>query len=187
MSAEVQTTKTTVIQQSLPVAPVPVKRTSTRARVKSVAEKLSTHITFDAGWVDTVADFLTIQFGTVWFLIWNAVLFLGWIEWNLGWFGFEPFDPYPFGLLTMIVSLEAIMLAIIVLISQNRQNKIAEMRQRMDLEIDVRAESEITKILKMLHKISTYLGITGRDRELKSMERTINITEIQREIEQEVV
>lgn len=185
--SDIQVTKTTVVQQSLPVAPMPAKRTSARARVRRVAEKLSTHITFNTGWVDKVADFLTIQFGTVWFLIWNAVLFLGWIEWNLGWFGFEPFDPFPFGLLTMIVSLEAIMLAIIVLISQNRQNKIAEMRQRVDLEVDVRAEAEVTKILKMLDKMCEHLGMSSKDRELKRMERTINITEIQREIEQEAV
>lgn len=186
MSAEVKTTKTTVVHESLPVAPMPNRKPAT-TRARKIVETLRSHITLQSGLVDRIADFLTIQFGTVWFLVWNAVLFLGWIEWNLGWLGFEPFDPYPFGLLTMIVSLEAIMLAIIVLISQNRQNKIAEMRQRMDLEIDVRAESEVTKILKMLHKIGTHLGITTKDRELKSMERTINITEIQREIEQDVV
>jgi uncharacterized membrane protein len=193
MFAVSRKTKTTVIQESLPVAPAAISSASedpiiSPARVKCAAEKLHAHIMLERGWIDRVADFLTVQFGTVWFLLWNAVLFAGWIEWNLGWFGFAPFDPFPFGLLTMIVSLEAIMLAIIVLISQNRQNKLADMRQRVDLEIDVRAESEITKILRMLHTVSTHLGITqGTDRELKRMERSINVTEIQREIEDEVI
>lgn len=132
-----------------------------------------------------MADFLTGQFGTVWFLIWNAVVFIGWIEWNLGLFGLPIFDPFPFGLLTMLVSLEAIGLAIIVLISQNRQNKIADLRQQVDFEVDVRAEEEITKLLRMLHEVRDHLGLVKKDRELMQMERRADIKQIQRDIERE--
>lgn len=134
---------------------------------------------------DKVADWLTMQFGTVGFLVFNVAIFLAWIEWNVGWFGFEPFDPYPFGLLTMIVSLEAIVLAIVVLISQNRQSRIADLRQKMDFEIDVRAESEVKKILAMIEHLHEHFGIAKPDGELKRMERMTDIDVIQERIERD--
>lgn len=156
-----------------------------QAKAKQKHHEFKSRITFARTWTDKVADFLTIQFGTVWFLIWNVALFLGWIEWNLGFLGLPIFDPFPFGLLTMIVSLEAIGLAIVVLISQNRQNKIADLRQQMDFEIDVRAEAEITKILRMHDALHHHLGISKADRELRWMEHGTDIREIQEQIEKE--
>ena len=121
--------------------------------IKRNLSHVKSHLDFHRGRLDKVADFLTEQFGTLWFLLFNAAFFLGWIEWNLGWFGLPIFDPFPFSLLTMAVSLEAIFLAIIVLISQNRQSKIADIRQQIDFEVDVRAEAEINKILHKLDDI----------------------------------
>jgi uncharacterized membrane protein len=69
---------------------------------------------------ERVADTSTAMFGSVTFLSLNTVWFTVWILLNTGVFGNQAFDPFPFGFLTMIVSLEAIFLAIIVLISQNR-------------------------------------------------------------------
>ena len=154
--------------------------------MEHIASHLS-HITsrllFKRGRLDTIADFLTEQFGSLWFLIVNAAIFLGWIEWNLGWFGFPIFDPYPFNFLTMTVSLEAIFLAIFVLISQNRQSKIADIRQQIDFEVNVRAEAEVTKILRMLDTIHRHLAIAKVDEELTEMEHAIDLVRIQEEIE----
>jgi len=113
----------------------------------------------------------------------NAVLFVGWIEWNVGVFGFEPFDPFPFGLLTMIVSLEAIFLSIFVLMSQNRQGQISDIRQQIDFEIDVRAEAEVKKIMHMLEELRAFHGIgTGNTTsEMQTLE--IDLNAIQMEIE----
>ncbi len=154
-------------------------------KAKQKALKFRSKLEFERHWTDVAADFMTVQFGAVWFLIWHAAFFLGWIEWNLGWLGLPIFDPFPFGLLTMVVSLEAIGLAIIVLISQNRQNKIADLRQQMDFEIDVRAEAEITKILRMHDALHHHLGISKVDRELRWMEHATDIHEIQEQIERE--
>ena len=94
---------------------------------------------------DKVADFLTASFGTVFFLITNACFFAVWIIWNTGLLPFLPVvDPFPFGLLTMVVSLEAIFLAIIVLISQNRASKVAELSEEMELYVNLYSENEIT-------------------------------------------
>lgn len=110
--------------------------------------------------LEKFADWMTAHFGSVIFLSFNLVWFLGWIAINVGWVpAIKPFDPYPFGLLTMIVSLEAIFLAIIVLISQNREAKIADLREEIDLQINIMAEEEVSKIIELLVKVLEKQGI----------------------------
>ena len=150
----------------------------------SLSDRLRSQIKFEKTWIDEVADFCSNVFGSVVFLLLNAAGFTIWIVINIPEFGFVPFDPFPFGLLTMAVSLEAIFLSIIVLISQNRQSRIADIRQRVNFEVDVRAEDEITKILKMLSEIQEHLGIRKKDAELSRMEKKTDIGEIQKKVEQ---
>lgn len=97
-----------------------------------------------------VADRIVTFSGSFAFLIVNVLAFLIWILWNSGVLGIKPFDPFPYVLLTTIVSLEAIMLAIFVLISQNRQSRITDLRQEVDLQINLIAEEEITKIINLI-------------------------------------
>lgn len=131
-------------------------------------------------WYDRAADYMTRAFGTVWFFATNALFFLVWIVLNLGLVpGIEAFDPFPFGFLTMIVSLEAIFLSVIVLMSQNRESEISNLRQELDFSINVRAEEEITRIIKMLDEIHDHLGLDPKDDpELKKMKQKINIQEL---------
>lgn len=133
---------------------------------------------------DKMADFMTRYFGTVSFFMWNAVFFVVWIVINVGLIEQIPiFDPYPFNFLTMFVSLEAIFLSVIVLISQNRASDIADMREELDFEINVEAEQEITHVLKMLEEIHKHLGLDyKRDRELRQMKRAKDIKKIGDEI-----
>jgi uncharacterized membrane protein len=70
-------------------------------------------------------------------------------------------DPFPYGLLTTVVSLEAILLSIFVLISQNRMSRAADRRTHLDLQINVLAEQEITAVLKMVREIHDHLGIAS--------------------------
>jgi len=138
-------------------------------------------------WYDRLADMITENFGTLGFLVLHAVIFATWIVLNAGLVpNFTPFDPYPFGFLTMVVSLEAIFLAIIVQISINRQSIIADLRQEIDFNINVRAESEITKILNIVDQIHDHLGMENEnDEELMAMKLTTNIEEIENDIENE--
>lgn len=82
-----------------------------------------------------------------------------WILLNTGRFGVRPFDPFPYGLLTMVVSLEAIFLSTLVLITQNRLSAEAEHRSDLDLHIGLLAERELTRVLQMLDVIQDKLGI----------------------------
>lgn len=107
-----------------------------------------------------VADAVTDFSGSMPFLYLHAAWFAIWIVVNLKMIpGIPPFDPFPFGLLTMIVSLEAIFLSTIVLISQNRQAELDEKSRMMDLQIDFLAEYEITHSLRLLKKIAEKLEI----------------------------
>ncbi|MES2135299.1 MAG: DUF1003 domain-containing protein [Patescibacteria group bacterium] len=134
--------------------------------------------------VDKIADFLTESFGTVFFLVLNAVFFLVWIVWNSGMFsGIPTPDPFPFGLLTMVVSLEAIFLAIIVLISQNRETKIAELREEVELYINTYAESEITKLIYLQTLLLEKNGIDiSKDADLKDMLKSLESDVIEDEL-----
>lgn len=116
------------------------------------------------------ADDLTSWTGTPHFLLLNAYIFLIWIIINFGIIpGLEPFDPYPFGLLTMMVSLEAIFLSIFVLISQNRSAYISTIRDEVHLQINMQSEREVTKILQILGEMRKKMGITTEDPELHQM------------------
>ena len=64
-----------------------------------------------------------------------------------------PFDPFPFGILTLIVSTEGVLLAIIILISQNRMIRQADRRAHLDLQINLLAEQEASLILRQVRRI----------------------------------
>jgi uncharacterized membrane protein len=116
-------------------------------------------------------------------MIWFAI----WITWNLGLIpGLQPFDPFPFGLLTMVVSLEAIGLAIIVLISQNRASRIDDLREEIDLQINTVAEEEVTKIIQLQLKLLESNGVSVDDPELKRMLNPLSSAEIERSLEREL-
>ena len=136
---------------------------------------------------DKFADKLTAKFGTVLFLSLNAVWFLIWMVINTNLIpGVKPFDPFPFGLLTMVVSLEAIFLAIIVLISQNRAAKIAELREEVALQINSIAETEVSKTIMMLGLLLKKNGIQLDDPEIAEMVRPIRSSDIEKMLEKQL-
>ena|SRR5688572_20482362 len=89
------------------------------------------------------------------------VLWFGfWLAANTGWVpGIRPFDPFPFVLLTTIVSLEAIFLSLFVLASQSRLGEQADKRAHLDLQIDLLAEREMTVVLTLLQDLTRHLGV----------------------------
>jgi uncharacterized membrane protein len=90
---------------------------------------------------DRTADSITAFAGSLPFVYIHGVWFGVWILLNVGLFGAAAkFDPFPFGLLTMVVSLEAIFLATFVMVSQNRQAARSDVRAEIDFETNLRAE-----------------------------------------------
>ena len=134
---------------------------------------------------DRIADVITDFSGRVTFIYIHVFWFAAWILINTGWFGIQPFDPFPYGLLTMIVSLEAIFLSTFVLISQNRMTEHAEHRADLDLHIDLLTEYEMTRVLQMLHAIEDKLGIeSSQNEEQAALEQYTDPESVLDEIEE---
>jgi len=102
-----------------------------------------------------VADWISWFSGSMQFLALNAAWFVAWIAVNTLSLGVPQFDPYPFGLLTMIVSLEAIFLSCFVLISQNRQAEKDRVRADIEYEVNIKAELEIAHLHEKTDRIYT--------------------------------
>ena len=137
---------------------------------------------------EKIADSTTNAFGSIPFLVINITLFSLWIIINLNLIpGITPFDPFPFGLLTMIVSLEAIVLSIFVLISQNRASTIDDLRSEIDLQIDLITEQELTKLMHMVALMAEKNGIDlSQDKELTEMLKPLPREKIERSLEEQI-
>lgn len=100
---------------------------------------------------DQISDLATRLTGNIYFVALCLVWFVVWIVWNLGVVpGLEPFDPFPFGLLTMIVSLQMVFLSLFILIKQERQAANDKVRNDIEYEINVRAELGVRALNKQL-------------------------------------
>ena len=134
------------------------------------------------------ADWMTSRFGSIGFLVLNAVLFGTWIAINTGVvFDTAPFDPFPFNFLTMVVSLEAIILAITVLISQNREMRVEDLRAEIDLQVDMIAEQEVTKLMRVVVLLAEKNGIDlSKDIELQEMLKPTDTGRIQKILEKQI-
>jgi uncharacterized membrane protein len=112
---------------------------------------------------DIVSDLIAGFCGSTLFVYVHCLLFGGWLLWN----GLPMvpkglrFDQPPFNVLTLVVSLEAIFLSSFILISQNRQQRTADHRNHLDLQINLLAEQENSQMLAMLKKIMDHFGMAG--------------------------
>ena len=135
---------------------------------------------------ERLADKLTLFFGTPAFLILNTIIFFFWIILNSRLLPIPAFDPYPYILLITFVSLEAIILTTVVLMSQNRQNHLDTLREELQLQVEFIAEKEITKILELLIVLLKHHHINSDDPEVNEMLKTINTSYITRKLEEQI-
>ncbi len=116
---------------------------------RNVNEEVQEHLSPIQRAIDWVSWFS----GSLWFLAFTAIWFTVWIVLNMVPLGVPEFDPYPFGLLTMITSLEAIFLSCFVLISQNRQAEKDRVRSDIEYEINIKAELEVAHLHEKTDRI----------------------------------
>jgi len=111
-------------------------------------------------WAQRVSDRITNAAASGGSMLAHLIWFTTWIAINTELIpGIKAFDPFPFPLLTMAVSLEAIFLALFVLATQNRLGKQADLRANLDLQIDLLVEREMTAVLQLLRDIATHLDV----------------------------
>jgi uncharacterized membrane protein len=107
---------------------------------------------------ERIADAITGFTGSMTFVYIHLIIFGIWIIWNLGWLGLKPFDP-SFVVLAMIASVEAIFLSTFVLISQNRMNAQADKRAELNLQVNLLAEHEITRLIQLVTAMAKKMDI----------------------------
>ena len=160
-----------------------------RTNIQKIADLESEHLN-QRTLAERVGDRLIAWAGTGTFAMLHVLGFGGWILVNtVGTPGLLRFDPYPFQLLTMIVSLEAIFITIGVLISQNRMARQADRRAHLDLQINLLAEQESTATLRLLGQIAERLGIrpkTAAKTEQAALEAETDIKDLVTELDQKL-
>jgi len=125
-------------------------RTITRLRLHTVHERTMQ---------ERLADAITSFSGSMLFMYLHILWFGAWLLVNTGRVGIPPFDPFPYELLTKIVSLEAIFLSTFVLLSQNRFSDAADRRAELDVYIGLLAEHAITRVLQISMRLLSLVGV----------------------------
>lgn len=131
---------------------------------------------------EAIAKFI----GSVAFLLLQILLVLTWSAINLNVIpGVKPFDPFPFGILALVISSESVILTIFVLMSQNRMTRQAERRSHLDLQVGMLAEQELTTMLEMQQKICRHIGVdvTSSKSELQSFAAATDVHQLASELE----
>jgi uncharacterized membrane protein len=159
-----------------------------RRNIEAVANMEEKYLS-NRGKGDKVADSVAAFYGSMTFVLLHIFIYSTWILINLRLLPLIPaFDPYPFMLLSMVVSLEAIFLSTFVLMKQNRMSKRADSRAHLDLQINLLAEKEMTMVLQMLQHIGAKVGVRDRklERELADLTDETPLEMLAEEIEEKL-
>ena len=135
---------------------------------------------------DRLSDIIANFVGSIPFVVLHLVWFGVWVAVNIGvlW-GKWKFDPYPFALLCMLVSLEGVLLSTFVLIKQNRMSQRADQRAHLDLQVNLLSEKELTKILQLQKLICERLDIqeAAQDEEVEELSSVTAVGTLAHEID----
>jgi uncharacterized membrane protein len=135
---------------------------------------------------ERVSDVITKLVGNVGFLLAQVILIAGWSLANLHVIpGFKAFDPFPFGVLALIVSSESVFLTVFVLISQSRMARQSERRSHLDLQVGMLSEQELTTILQMLQKLCQHVGVNvdSSNQEVQAFSKTTDVHKLAIELQ----
>ena len=135
---------------------------------------------------ERVSDVITRLVGNMGFLLGQLILISGWSLVNFHMIrGLRVFDPFPFGVLALVVSSESVFLTIFVLISQSRMARQSERRAHLDLQVGMLSEQELTTILQMLQKLCQHIGVNvdSSKQEVQSFSNTTDVHKLASELE----
>lgn len=135
-----------------------------------------------------VSDVITRGLGTLTCVAIHFLVLVFWFVANSGalpWI--KPFDPFPFGILTLIVSSEGVLLAIFVLISQNRMSRDADRRAHVDLQVNLLTEQTATKILQILDRMLVAMNLppeVQKDPDAATLAQPTNVNDLIRKLDE---
>ena len=163
---------------------------SVTANIRSVAA-MQTALEEHRTLVDRIADVIGGFSGSMTFVFLHMIWFVTWFLLNTGIIpGLKRFDPYPFILLAMIVSVEGVLLSTFVLMKQNRMQKRSDIRDQLDLQINLLSEKEITKTLQLLRAVADKLDVVPSpedDTELKEMASVTSVDMLAERVQDDLV
>ncbi len=163
---------------TIPTAGIADENIRTVARLQQEAQKRRTLAQRLGDWITVcAARESSVAFHVAWFAAWIIV--------NTGHGLFRPFDPFPFTLLTTVVSLEAIFLTLFVLASENRLTQDADRRGQLDLQINLLAEQEMTMVLRMLKEVCEHLDLreTITSQQFRELAKRTDVIELAQQLE----
>jgi uncharacterized membrane protein len=136
--------------------------------------------------VERIGDAIGSFAGSMTFVALHLLWFAGWVvinAKNLPWI--LAFDPYPYIFLSMVVSLEAVLLSTFVLMKQNRMSRRADQRAHLDLQINLLTEKEVTKTLQLLQRVSSHLGLQAHasDTEIAELSKNTAVESLAKELQ----
>jgi uncharacterized membrane protein len=159
-------------QFSSPLSPVQLSLDALTQRNVELIAALEHVEAAKRSWAERVSDLVTRFGGSITFLYLHVGWFGGWLLWNLA-----PrvppalrFDPAPFPLLNLLVALEAVVLSTFILMSQRRQDQLADRRNHLDLQINLLSEQENSKMLAMLAALLRQQGLALDDPEVTALQ-----------------
>src|ERR1700675_1146447 len=135
---------------------------------------------------ERLADAVGVFARSLLFVLFHLLLLVGWLLVNRGEIpGGRPFDPPPSSLLGVIVAVEAVILSSFILMRQNRMMRRGERRDHLNLQVDLLAEKEITKVLQMVHAICGHMGLQNimADKEIRELSQTTSIESLSQTLE----
>ena len=135
---------------------------------------------------ERVSEVITSLVGNMGFLLAQLILISGWILVNLHAIpGLKALDPFPFGVLALLVSSEGVFLTVFVLISQSRMARQSDRRSHLGLQVSMLSEQELTTILQMLQKLCQHMGVNveSSEQQVQSFTKTTEIHKLASELE----
>ncbi len=137
--------------------------------------------------LECFSDAVVANAGRLWFFVFHVIWFVLWVAWNMSVVRGRRFDPFPFPALTTAVSLESIFLSIFILMSQNRSNRRADERSHLDLQINLLAEHEATKMLQLLKALCAHHRLPeAKDPEVEELLSETDPAVLAQELEKEL-
>ena len=135
---------------------------------------------------ERASDIMMKVVGNIGFLLAQLILISGWCLVNLHVIpGLKAFDPFPFGVLALVVSSESVFLTVFVLISQSSMARQSDRRSHLDLQVGMLSEQELTTILQMLQKLCQHVGVNvdSSKQEVQSFSTTTDVHKLASELE----
>lgn len=123
--------------------------------------------------------------GTMASIILHVFFIAGWCLYNSGIIGVgKPFDPYPFNLLTLIVSFEGVLIALFVLLTQNRMARQTELRSHLNLQLEMLMEQELTTTLRLVRRLCEAQGIQEEEQQVSRLSESTDVEKLAEKLEE---